>query len=270
LENEKVAKAGDTMTGDLIMDGTAGETDIVLKGDPIDTTAPVNGSALLLRDGADVSIGGVAAITTNPADPGNVAFFVGSLDKATGVIVDGAAAVIAPTNIAVGTPGAVLGSRMVCSGFTSAGLPILAWEDPPPAAYSPACANATDFLIHIGAGTSAWAEVCVITTTQQIEASQTLTVFWSMYLDNRSARTGNFEVTFTTNGAAPGSPVGAPVIVSAGMNENVSGSAAYPSGVVYPVGTTFEYHIRATGDHALFELWAMGTINPAEMEIQVR
>jgi hypothetical protein len=119
-------------------------------------------------------------------------------------------------------------------------------------------------------GTSSWIEVCVITTDTQIEASQTLTIFYDMHLDNRSIRTGTWEVTFTRDGAAPNNPVGAPVIVSNGMNENVSGSAAYPSGMVYPVGTTFEYHVRATGDHALFELWAMGTINPAEMEIQVR
>jgi len=270
IDTDLVRKAGDTMTGNLVLDGTAGEVDLILKGEPIDLAAPANGAALLLHDAADVQLGGVAAVTTNPADPDNVSMLVGSLDESLLVVIEGAGAVIAPENIAIGTPGAVLGSRLVCSGFTTSGFPVLAWEDPPPSVYTDSCSNATDFQVWAGTGTGTWVEVCIITTTQQIEASQASTIYWSIHADNRSSRTGNMEVAFTRDATPPTAPEGIPIQIAANMDEIVSGSIAYPSGVTYPVGTTLHFHVRASGDHAQFNLWSAGTANPATMTLQVR
>jgi hypothetical protein len=268
LEDEKVAKAGDTMTGDLIVDGTTTGADVVLKGVPIDLGSPSAGAALLLNNEADVQIGGIAAVTTDPADPSNIALFVGSLDRASMVYLDGAAAIIGAENIAIGTVGAVLGSRLICTGFTSSGLPVLAWEDPPPSMYDDQCTNPTDFQIHLGTDPDAWIEVCVITTTQQIEASQSPVLYWSVRADNRSIRTGSLRVAFTVDAEVPNLADGS-VEIAAGMNEIVSGSASVP-GALRPVGTTIHFHVRGIGTHAQFDLWAQGTVDPSTMTIQVR
>jgi len=261
----KVAKTGDSMTGDLIMDGGAAYVLTQYRGTPIPFDNAVNntatqGAGIQFERDENTPLGGFVLTYPNAGDTTNVEFALGSLEAAVGVGIYGNYTRLLSETVSLGVPNAERGSRVVCSGFGANNEPLLGWEPPPAPEYQLSCQNATDFVIHSGSGTGAWVQVCTVTIGEDV-SDKILKLYTSIYAENLSGQSGSLEFGIGVN-ASPTS--GFVSFAVAGIESRVFSALEEVTASDLNVNDVVGFYVRATGSHPNFELDAMGTLSPAE------